>query len=258
MTQARPRQEEPTGRARVWMLWLLAAVLLLAGVIWVTAVWLPRLEGPAFETLVIKGERRQLSAEELRERVRPALKPGYFGADLGALRDELEAEPWVAAVSVRRQWPSTLELTVHEQQAVAVWNRSGFLNEQAEFFVPTRINRDLGALPELSGPPGSEEDVLAVYREIQATLDGLELEASGLALSERRAWTLELKNGPSLRLGRQDREARFQRFATVALPALERSERVDFDKLAYIDMRYTNGFSVAPSGAGETEDQGNG
>lgn len=259
MTQARRRQDKAPDRRRLGRLAVVAG--LVAGVTlvaWAGQQWLSELEGPAFETLVLKGERRQLTAEALRERVRPALEPGYFGADLGALRESLEAEPWVASVSVRRRWPSTLELTVREQEPVAVWNRSGFLNPQAEFFVPREIHEEPGPLPELSGPDGTEAEVLAAWRDMQAALDEAGLTAEAVHLSDRRAWTLEIGNGPRVQLGRHDREGRFERLANVALPALARSERVALDGLATIDMRYTNGFSVAPHGADQEGDLGNG
>ncbi|MEA5444836.1 cell division protein FtsQ/DivIB [Gammaproteobacteria bacterium AB-CW1] len=260
MSQAR-RRKTTQAPARELPSWLLpgSVVALMAGVLIAAGWhWLPRVEGPAFETLVIKGERHQLSAEVLRDRVRPILDDGYFGADLAELRRELEAEPWVAAVSVRRQWPSTLALTVHEQVPAAVWNREGFLNEDGEFFVPREIHQEPGFLPELSGPEGSEAEVLEAWQAMQAELAPHGESAVALRLSERRAWTLELASGPELRLGRADRERRFERFAQVALPALARTERVAMASLDYIDMRYTNGFSVAPSGGDTTEDQGNG
>jgi cell division protein FtsQ len=259
MSQARPRKSESTPRRLPKRLLIVAGLLVGTALIGLIGQqWLSRIEGPAFETLVIRGERHQLTAEHLRERVRPTLADGYFGTDLGALQRSLEADPWIASVSVRRQWPSTLELTVHEQRPVAVWNRSGFLNEQAGFFVPREMHSETGPLPELSGPEGTAGEVLAAWRTMQEelTADGLRIDS--LALSDRRAWTLELADGPSVRLGRGDRAGRFRRLARVALPAVTRSTRVSLENLEYIDMRYTNGFSVATRGADHEGDRGNG
>lgn len=263
MTQARARQKNAPRRSLPgWLAPVSAGFVLVLAVVWLALYWVPQLEGPAFETLVIKGERRQLSPEALRNRVRPALAPGYFGADLKALRDELEDEPWVRSVSVRRQWPSTLELVVHEQVPVAVWNRSGFLNAEAEFFVPREIREQPGFLPELNGPDGTEAEMLDAWRNMRRDLAVQELEIEALALSSRRAWTVTLEAGPAVHLGRREHESRFRRFVQVALPALQQTGRLDFAALEYIDMRYTNGFSVALGdtrpGTGESEDQGNG
>lgn len=259
MSQARPRKNETPSRRPPKRVLIAAGLLLgLVGLYLAGQQWLATVEGPAFETLVIRGERHQLTAENLRERVRPALADGYFGTDLGALQASLETDPWVASVSVRRRWPSTLELTVREQRPVAVWNRSGFLNAEADFFVPREIHSEPGPLPELSGPEGTAGDVLAAWEDMQAELTDDGLRIAALALSDRRAWTLELEDGPAVRLGRGDREARFQRLARVALPAVTQSTRVDLAGLEYIDMRYTNGFSVARRGADQEEDRGNG
>ncbi|MCP1726109.1 cell division protein FtsQ [Natronospira proteinivora] len=265
MSQARRKSSQPqtvplAQRLR-WPLGLALGLALVIGGGFIAQQWLAEFEGPAFETLVIKGERRQLSPDHIRAQVKPALESGYFGADLSGLRQNLEAEPWVASVSVRRQWPSTLELTVREQVPVAIWNRQGFLNHSGDFFVPREIHEEPGFLPELNGPEGSESEVLDRYRDFQEQLDRIGLVAETVTLSERRAWQMGLMEGPTLYLGRQDGERRFTRFVSVAYPALKQAGRFQLDDLDYIDMRYTNGFSLAPkvaSGASETEDAGNG
>ena len=59
-------------------------------------------------------------------------------------------------------------------------------------------------------------------------------------LDPRGAWELELANGVEVRLGRMDLEARLERFLRVASPLVATRQ----GEIAYIDMRYSNGFSV--------------
>ena len=59
-------------------------------------------------------------------------------------------------------------------------------------------------------------------------------------MDERGAWLLKLNTGQEVRLGRRDLEQRVDRFFDVAAPALA----PEMHRAEYIDLRYTNGFSV--------------
>ena len=59
-------------------------------------------------------------------------------------------------------------------------------------------------------------------------------------MDERGAWILKLSTGQEIRLGRRDVEQRLERFFDVAAPALA----PEMQRVEYIDLRYTNGFSV--------------
>jgi cell division protein FtsQ len=61
-----------------------------------------------------------------------------------------------------------------------------------------------------------------------------------LRLDARGAWEIDLDNGVRVRLGRRQVDERFERFVAAALRlVVQRSAEV-----AYVDMRYTNGFSI--------------
>ena len=66
------------------------------------------------------------------------------------------------------------------------------------------------------------------------------LRLTGVRLDERGAWELELGDGLQVRLGRQDVHERLERFIRLASPLV--AKRVA--EISYVDMRYTNGFSV--------------
>ena len=78
------------------------------------------------------------------------------------------------------------------------------------------------------------------YLEVQPRLAGGGLRIMRLTLDERGAWELELGDGLQVRLGRQDVHERLERFIRLASPMV--AKRVG--EISYVDMRYTNGFSV--------------
>ena len=61
-----------------------------------------------------------------------------------------------------------------------------------------------------------------------------------MRLDERGAWELRLDNGVAVKLGRLAVTERLERFIRLASPLVAKRSA----EVAYVDMRYTNGFSV--------------
>ena len=66
------------------------------------------------------------------------------------------------------------------------------------------------------------------------------LRVSAMRLDARGAWTLELVDGLEVRFGRRQVDERIQRFLDVAAGVVQ--PRVA--EIHYVDMRYSNGFSI--------------
>jgi len=204
-------------------------------------------EALALRTVLVSGVGAQVHPDQLLAVARPRLAAGFLRLDLGALRADLEALPWVASAAVRREWPGTLRIVVREEVPVATWNRAGLLNAAGERFAdgtPTA-----GAdLPALSGPAGTEQTVLEASRQMQVVLGAA---PARVALSERRAWEVTLADGTRVVLGRREPLQRLARFAAVAAPLVApEAQHVD-----YVDMRYANGFAIGWRGPRPTPER---
>ncbi|MEX0385521.1 cell division protein FtsQ/DivIB [Spiribacter onubensis] len=199
--------------------------------------------GPGLRLLPLErvgfdGELAHVREADLRRVLQGHLKGGLLGVDVSAVRAAVESLPWVATATVRRVWPDALRITVDEQEPVARWGGVALMNGRAGVFRPRQLP-DV-PLPELSGPPGSAARVLARYRQLRALLEPLPLEPTGLALDERRAWTLTLADGGQIRLGRESVESRLARLVA----AWPRIPGVADRHLALADLRYPNGFAL--------------
>lgn len=174
--------------------------------------------------------------QAVREQVREA---GLVSVDLAAVRKAIEALPWVESAAVGRAWPRGLQVRVFEQQAAARWGANGLLNARGELFIES--SRFLPPeLPRLSGPAGTEALVAQRYLAVQGRLVEGGVRMVALRLDARGAWEIDLDNGVRVRLGRRQVDERFERFVAAALRlVVQRSAEVE-----YVDMRYTNGFSV--------------
>lgn len=192
----------------------------------------------------ISGKFAQVSRVQIEQTLAPFAHAGFVSINLSAVKRALESIHWIDHARVERAWPDGLRVVVTEQVAVARWNNlqsstTGLLNTRGELFLPDA--RDVPAdLPQLMGPPGTEGDVAKLYLETFPRLLTVGLRLNRVMLDERGAWSLQLSNGVEVRLGRQDVEARLERFISAASPVIATRS----GEVAYVDMRYSNGFAL--------------
>ncbi|MFO1406479.1 MAG: cell division protein FtsQ/DivIB [Steroidobacteraceae bacterium] len=196
------------------------------------------LDRPVRSILVV-GEFQRVSPPEIETVLAGTVHGGLASVDLDAVRERIERIEWVDRAVVSRRWPDTLRVRVVEQVAAARWNEAGLLNSRGELFI--RNARYVPPeLPRLEGPDGREAEVARVYLESQGRLLESGLRLTGVSLDERGAWQLEIEGAVRVRLGRQDVDTRLERFITLAGPLVAKR----LAEINYVDMRYTNGFSV--------------
>jgi len=189
--------------------------------------------------LEVEGTFQRVTPIQVEAAVAGSLNAGFMTVDLGAVRDRVHELDWVDRVNVGRRWPDTLIVRVTEHQAAARWGETGLLNVRGELFTE-RSQHAFAELPSLAGPPGTERDVARRYLAVRGKLAEAGLTLESLELDERGAWRLVLGGGQEIRLGRRDIDERLYRFFDVVAPALA----ADLKGVAYVDLRYTNGFAV--------------
>jgi cell division protein FtsQ len=185
------------------------------------------------------GSFQRVSPGQIEKAVAPFSQAGFMSADLDGIQRAVEALPWVEHARIQRHWPNGLHVTVIEQTAAARWGDSGLLNTRGELFVreATHVPAEL---PRLSGPDGTESQVAQRYLSVQGRMLEAGLRIAALRLDERGAWEMDLDSGVTVRLGRRDVDERIDRFIRTASQVV--SHRLS--EIAYIDMRYSNGFAI--------------
>ena len=100
------------------------------------------------------------------------------------MRAAFEAVPWVRRATVRRIWPNRLVVGIEEHRAIALWGDGRLVNTFGELFTANLAEAEEdGPLPELAGPPASEQVVLARYRELERWLAPLGRKPESVQLS---------------------------------------------------------------------------
>jgi cell division protein FtsQ len=240
----RPKNRRKPAEARVrlpainWRaLGITLGTLAVIGALGVGVLW--AFDQP-IQTVSVEGRFQRVAPVDVERLVKASLHgAGLLSVDLGAVRARLHTLPWVDAVSIERAWPRGLSVLVIEQTAAARWGERGLLNTRGELFdsderhVPPE-------LAQLSGPEGKESVVAQRYLATEGRLMQAGLRLAAMRLDARGAWEFDLANGVTVRLGRRQVDERFEKFMNTALKLVtQRGEDI-----AYVDMRYTNGFAI--------------
>ena len=212
-----------------------AALASVAALAWLIAAGLDQ----PVRRVVLEGSFQRVATVEVEQLLRARLRGGFVTANLDELREAIEALAWVDRARVQRRWPDALAVEVVEQLPAARWGDDGLLNTRGELFV-TGARHPPPELPRLDGPPGTETLVAQRYLAIQGRLLDQGLRLAALRLDPRGAWEMDLTNGVTVRLGRNNVDRRMDRFIRVASQVIA-GRAAD---IAHVDMRYSNGFSI--------------
>lgn len=248
MNNRKPQQRyrQMARRAAMPLLMLGAGLLLTAG-LW---FWVQQQTGDVL-TLQVEGRLRYVLPGDVQVVAKPHLQAGFFDLDIRAVHAAVLELPWVERVEVRRRWPSGVIVRIWERQPLARWGERSLISTRGELFMPARGTLPAG-LPELTGPDGTERLLLESLVHFSDVLAPAGLKVAAIAIDARGAWGVKLDIGLAMRLGRGQIEERLRRFADTVVPTL--GDRIE--QVAYVDLRYGNGFAVrwrepAPATAAE-------
>ena len=136
--------------------------------------------------------------------------------------------------------------TLEEIVEIVTWGQlrfhdkpCGLLNVRGELFV-NEARHIPAELPRLSGPKDRSADVARRYLTVREALIPRGLDLRRVHLDPRGAWDMTLHNGVQVRLGRRDVDARTDLFLDIVADIITgRGAEID-----YVDMRYSNGFTI--------------
>ena len=236
---------------------LTVLAMLVTGVVWIG-------QRPVFTLSAIElepmpdSELHYVSPGAVRAVIAGRFTGNFFTLDLNEVRKVFESVPWVRHATVRRIWPNTLQVSIEEQQPLALWNENQMINTWGESFTANTGELDDDAvLPQFSGPDGSEALVVQRYAELARWFAPLDMHVTELDLSPRYAWRATLSDGLKLDLGRDPgADAPDPHGLPGALPFAQRIQRfvkawptvrgrLEGRTVTQADLRYPNGFALA-------------
>ncbi len=189
----------------------------------------------------INGTLQWTTERQVEAALRPYMDERMLQVDLAGMRESLLELQGVVDASVRRFWPDRLEVDVIDEIAIARWHDSQLLDEQGRTFRPQQLTTDrVEGLPRLSGPRGTEHQVLQQYLMLSRLLRPLGLPLERLELNDLGGWRL-LSGETEIILGRQRLQERVHRLISLYNGWLERR----WEEVRRVDLRYSSGVAVA-------------
>jgi cell division protein FtsQ len=230
------------------MLWLANLLYALAAILLIYAVLFLVIHLPVFPLrhVEVKGDLKHVTYQQVSYIVTREFKGNFFTLNLVNVSQGFQKLPWVRVANLRRQWPDKLEVMLEEHVALARWAPGGLVNSRGEVFQAASNS----TLPTFSGPEGSAAEMAEQFAAFKTALAALNLEPVQLNLNQRRAWEMKLSNGLVVALGRDQVASRLAKFVRNYDSTVARMPR----QVAYVDLRYPNGFAVRFAGP----QQGNG
>jgi cell division protein FtsQ len=239
--QARRRKQKKAARLQVPTIrvsHIIAPLIAVAAVFGTYLISASMLDRP-IRSIEINGPFQRVSALQIEEAISDKLSDGFVSADLNGIQRRVVELPWIDQALVARRWPSRLRITVTEQVPAAIWGERGLLNVRGELFV-ANARHVPAELPRLSGPENRSADVAKRYLDVRDRLIPVGLDLRRVHLDPRGAWDMTLHNGVEVRLGRRDVDQRTDLFLDIVADIITgRATEIE-----YVDMRYSNGFTI--------------
>lgn len=187
----------------------------------------------------IEGAFQYIAKDKIKQVLKGQVNNGLYNADIQQIKATVNQLPWVESVYVKRVWPDAIVIKIMEQVPVVRWGETGLLNKEGEKFIPNNVAL-FGQLPMLFSPVGKEQELLEVMKRLIIAMNDKQMALAEFRVSERRAWSIKLRNNMVIKLGRKEPLKKFQRFLqTFALIGEEQIKKV-----AVVDLRYPNGYAI--------------
>lgn len=201
-------------------------------------------------SLILTGTHDDISTDSINKiLLKQESKLNFFALDINRIQLELEKLPWVYSVSIRKEWPDTIKIHLVEQSIVATWNNKALLNRFGDVIEvrPDSVEKEFVSL---RGGEGNEHLTLDLYNKLLQLIKVSKFKIAELSSNGRNATEIILKNGIVLKLGKEQKLDRIQRFLAV-FPLIERG--YDIGTISYVDLRYDTGVSIGWKKTDETK-----
>ncbi len=216
----------------------LGIFVLLGFIFWLVEEHLRNPNRYPLKTVKIEGDLKYLTKSDIEYATAEVARGGWFTVDLRKIKEAVEDIPWVDTVNIRRVWPATIELDITEQRAYSFWGEKGLLNIRGESYLPRNGSFPTN-LPHLSGPKGTEKQLVRTFLEINQKIAIIDLSLKGLSLNQRGAWAMRLSNQIQVELGVDHIENKLMRLIKSYKILSQQA-----GQLIKIDCRYPNGLAV--------------
>ena len=188
---------------------------------------------------VTSSELINVNKDDISKAVKYLYSKSFFDIDLNYLKNKLEKIEWVRKINIRRSYPNEIIIDIEEHTPILIWNNKMYINKYGEKFKVSKIDKNI---PILISDESRINEVFSYFELFNDKLSSrkLDFKITKIVENEIRSLTISLSSGINIQLGSKDVNNKIPLFFEIYKSLNTR----DLNKIRYIDMRYTNGFSV--------------
>ena len=188
---------------------------------------------------VTSSELINVNKDDISNAVKYLYSKSFFDIDLNYLKNKLEKIEWVRKINVRRSYPNEIIIDIEEHTPILIWNNKMYINMYGEKFNVSKIDKNI---PILISDESRINEVFTYFKLFNEKLSSrkLDFKITKIMENEIRSLTISLSSGINIQLGSKDVNIKIPLFFEIYNSLNTR----DLNKIRYIDMRYSNGFSV--------------
>lgn len=228
----------------------LMPLCLLVGGLGSLIMWSRQTERFPVREIELRNETKYVNSNAVVDMVKMHLHKGFFWLDVDEIQKRILTLPWISEADIKRVWPDRIVVEVKEYMAQARWNEVGVLSTEGVIFYPEASSIS-EKLPKFSGPDSRAKEISQHYFSVLEQLGPVGLNVKAVEVSPTGAWQIMLDNEIAIILGKTGINERLARFVEVYQTRL----KTQIERIAYIDLRYTNGIAI---GWKQGEQQSNG
>ena len=167
----------------------------------------------------------------------------FFNFKINILKKEIEKVSWVKSADIRRVYPGEIKIYIEEHIPIAIWNNESYMNNIGDIFFINNIKKNLPIL--ISNQSGNK--IMFEYFSLLLKYisdENFDIKIKKIEENDIRSLSAYLSSGIIVKFGSKDIRGKILTFIKV-YKTLNTS---DLEKIRYIDMRYSNGFSIGWKG----------
>ncbi|NOX50238.1 MAG: FtsQ-type POTRA domain-containing protein [Gammaproteobacteria bacterium] len=206
-----------------------------AAVIGAYGLWL-LLDVPVSK-LVISGDLTQIEQANVRAALTSGSLGGILTADLKLLESKLDGMHWARNVTVRRQWPNIILVSLTREMPMARWGKDQYISAGGHLLTLPDQYFDIPSFDVAISSPHRAMEVFRLLDQI-ASREGLNI--NSLKQDDQGGWSLDFDNTITLALGSEQLNQRMHRFLLLHRRVLLDEPR----SVQYVDARYSSGVAV--------------
>ena len=180
------------------------------------------------------------SVDDIREVAKKYVRSkSFFNVDINYLQSKIENIDWISSANIRRSYPNEIIIFVTEHIPIAIWNNKDYLNQFGEIFTANKKNNKLPILISKNNKNKIIFEYLSLFSN-DLIRHNINEKVSKIVEDDIRSISVILSSGITIKLGSKNVKEKIDIFFKV----YQTLNSSDLSKIRYIDMRYSNGFSV--------------